>query len=271
MKYHLSKQPHMTGKPAAKQIGEEMPRLLVCQHVAHEILGTLNPLLKDAGFRIRYVNFGRHPDAAPSLDGYDGLVVLGGPMSANHADRHPHLTTEMRLIEKAIQKELPVLGICLGAQLIAKTLGARVYENAEKEIGWYDVSPTEGASNDPVAGHFERREKLFQWHGDTFDLPRGAAHLASSALCENQAYRYGDNVYGLQFHLEVDERMIERWLTVPVHVKEIESTNGKIDPRKIREETPANIGRLKQLGDRAFGNFMKLFGARERRYGLPSR
>lgn len=248
-----------------------MPKLLVCQHVAHEILGTLNPLLKSAGFRIRYVNFGRHPNAAPSLDGYDGLVVLGGPMSVNHTDRHPHLTTEMRLIEKAIQRELPLLGICLGAQLIAKTLGARVYESAEKEIGWYDVSPTECASGDPLAGHFEKREKLFQWHGDTFDLPRGAVRLASSALCANQAYRYGDNVYGLQFHLEVDERMIERWLTVAVHVKEIESLNGKIDPRRIREETPANIGRLKQLGQRAFGSFIKLFGGGEKRHRLPSR
>ena len=98
-----------------------MRKLLVCQHVPHEILGTLNPMLKRAGFRIRYVNFGRHPDAEPTLDGYDGLVVLGGPMSAYDDHRLPHLAVEMRLIESAMQRKLPVLGICLGAQLVARS------------------------------------------------------------------------------------------------------------------------------------------------------
>jgi GMP synthase (glutamine-hydrolysing) len=248
-----------------------MPRILVCQHVAHEILGTLNPLLKSAGFRIRYMNFGRHPDAEPSLEGYNGLVVLGGPMSVNHVERHPHLGTEMRLIEQALEKDLPVLGICLGAQLIAKTLGARVFPNQEKEIGWYDLFPTKAATDDPVCGRLGPAEKVFQWHGDTFDIPQGAVHLASSPLCASQAFRYGPNVYALQFHLEVDEPMIERWLTVPMHVKEIENLNGKIDPQKIREETPAHIHRLKQLSDKVFGDFINLFGPRERRHRLPSR
>ena len=131
-----------------------MKKLLVFQHVPHELLGTLNPMLKKAGFRIRYVNFGRHPDAQPRLDGYDGLVVLGGPMSVNDEDRLPHLVTEMKLIEAALSRNLPVMGICLGAQLIAKTLGAAVYPNQEKEIGWYDVSPTDHAQSDPLLGAF---------------------------------------------------------------------------------------------------------------------
>ena len=106
-----------------------MKKLLVFQHVAHELLGTLNPLLKRAGFRIRYVNFARYPDAQPSLYGYDGLIVLGGPMSVNDTNRLPHLITELKVIEDALRREIPVLGICLGAQLIAKTLGADVYPN----------------------------------------------------------------------------------------------------------------------------------------------
>src|SRR5262249_12848523 len=168
-----------------------MKKLLVVQHVAHELLGTLNPLLKNAGFRLRYVNFARHPDAQPALDGYHGLVVLGGPMSVNDADQLPHLITEMKLIEAAMSRNLPVLGICLGAQLIAKTLGAAVYPNKEKEIGWYDVSPTADAQSDPLLSGFAAAEKVFQWHGETFNIPRSSRHLAFSSLCPNQAFSYG--------------------------------------------------------------------------------
>src|SRR5262245_35056912 len=119
-----------------------MTKLLVLQHVAHEILGTLNPLLKSHGFRIRYVNFGRHPDAEPSLEGYQGLVILGGPMSVHDTKIHPHLKTELTLIDQALKRGVPMLGICLGAQLVARALGADVKPNRYKEIGWYDVSPT---------------------------------------------------------------------------------------------------------------------------------
>lgn len=248
-----------------------MKKLLVLQHVPHEILGTLNPLLKRAGFRIRYVNFARHPDAEPSLDGYDGMVILGGPMSVNDAHRLPHLNTEMRLIEQALQRDLPVLGICLGAQLIAKTLGARVYANGEKEIGWYDVSPTDHGEADPLLAEFGESEKIFQWHGETFDIPRSGLHLAFSSLCAHQAFRYGANVYGFQFHLEVDEPMIHRWLRVAENKKEISTLGGKIDADQIQAVTPLYIGRLKQLSERVFGEFTRLFGAEKSRCFLPSR
>jgi len=248
-----------------------MKKLLVFQHVPHEILGTLNPLLKRAGFRIRYVNFGRHPDAQPSLEGYHGVVVLGGPMSVNDSDRLPHLRTELNLIEDAMKKSLPVLGICLGAQLVAKTLGANVYPNSEKEIGWYDVTPTEEASSDCVFMHFRQTETIFQWHGDTFDMPHGASHLASSNLCGNQAFRYGLNVYGLQFHLEVDEPMIHRWLKVPENRSEIASLNGNIDADHIHNETPLHIQRLHKLSNHAFSAFIDLFGIEKTRRGLFSR
>ncbi len=210
-----------------------MKKLLVLQHVPHELLGTLNPMLKRSGFRIRYVNFARHPDAQPSLDGYNGLVVLGGPMSVNDSNRLPHLTTEMRLIEQALRRNIPVLGICLGAQLIAKTLGAAVYPNKEKEIGWYDVSPTDEAESDPLLLEFQKTETIFQWHGETFDIPKSTRHLAFSSLCANQAFRYGNNVYGFQFHLEVDEPMIHRWLRVAENRKEIAALDGTIDPERI--------------------------------------
>ena len=235
-----------------------MRKLLVCQHVAFEILGTLNPLFKRSGFRIRYVNFGRHPDAQPHLDGYHALVLLGGPMSVDDVRSHPHLQTEIRLIEEAVERGIPTLGICLGAQLIAKALGAHVRRNREKEIGWHDVSVTRAAQHDPLLSHFRPTERIFQWHSDTFDIPRGAAHLAVSESCENQAFRYRHNVYGFQFHLEVDEPLIDRWLRVPVHRQELESLNGKIDPDGIRRETASRIDHVKKLSDRTFGEFARL-------------
>ena len=236
-----------------------MKRLLVFQHVAHEILGTLDPLLKRAGFRIRYINFSRQPDAQPSLEGYDGLIILGGPMSVNDSDRLPHLTREMHVIEQAMKRGLPVLGICLGAQLIAKALGAAVYPNQEKEIGWYDVAPTKAAKDDPLLGKWLRSEKIFQWHGDTFEIPRTSRHLAFSSLCSNQAFRYGSNVYGFQFHLEVEERMIQRWLGVKENQIEIASLGEKINAERIHAETALHIRRLHELSDQVFSEFIKLF------------
>ncbi|MPZ77965.1 MAG: amidotransferase [Deltaproteobacteria bacterium] len=248
-----------------------MKKLLVFQHVAHEILGTLNPLLKSAGFRIRYVNFGRHPDAQPSLEGYHGLVVLGGPMSVNDDHRFSHLTVEMKLIEDAMARNLPVLGICLGAQLIAKTLGAAIYPNHQKEIGWYDLRPTVEAAQDALLKSFGQTEKVFQWHGDTFDIPTGAVHLAASPLCSNQAFRYSERVYGLQFHLEVDEPMIRRWLRVPGNRDEIASLHGDIDPDQINVESETHIRRLHKISDDTFSEFIRLFGVEKTLWRLPSR
>jgi GMP synthase (glutamine-hydrolysing) len=186
-----------------------MKRILVFQHVPHEELGTLDFLLREAGCEIHTVKFWRAGSAPASLEGFAALIVLGGPMGVYEADKHPHLAAETRLIETALNKDLALLGICLGSQLMANALGARVYPSGIKEIGWYDLTPTPDAKNDPLLRHLRAREKVFQWHGDTFDLPTGAVHLAFSPLCPNQAFRYGRNAYALQFHLEVDRKMID--------------------------------------------------------------
>ncbi|MEZ5565103.1 MAG: gamma-glutamyl-gamma-aminobutyrate hydrolase family protein [Gammaproteobacteria bacterium] len=248
-----------------------MRRLLVFQHVPHEILGTLDPLLRDAGFRIRYVNFGRHPDAVPDMDAYDGLIVLGGPMNCDHVTRHRHLAIEVTAIQAAVRDGKPVLGICLGAQLLARALGAPVSRNPGKEIGWYDVVPTDHGRRDPLFRHFASAEKIFQWHGDTFAIPDGAVHLASSAACPHQAFRFGRNVYGLQFHLEVDQPMIDRWLKAPANKRELAALKGTIDPLTIAAETPQFIARSRTLGDSVFTQFISLFQGPRRRTVLPSR
>jgi len=248
-----------------------MTKILVCQHVGYEILGTLNPLFKDAGFRLRYVNFGREPEQRPTIQGYDGLVLLGGPMNVDEEGRFPHLTHEIRLIEAAMKKQIPVLGICLGSQLIAKALGAHVGRNSVREIGWHEVALTEAGGQDPVLGHFQPQEPVFHWHGDTFDLPKGAIHLASSRDCRHQAFRYGDRVYGFQFHLEVDEPMIERWLVVPQHLNELLEVKEKTTPERIRAETKERMSGLKALSQKTFGELLKIFGEKKKYCCPPSR
>lgn len=151
-----------------------MRKVLVFQHVAHEILGTLNPLLKARGLRVRYVNFDRNPDEKPSVEKYDGLIVLGGQMGVYEADKYTHIKVEMQLIEQALKKGIPILGICLGAQILAHVLGANVRKSPIKEVGWHDIDLTVAGEQDPLLGHFQKREKIFQMHGDTFDLPKTA-------------------------------------------------------------------------------------------------
>jgi len=237
-------------------------KVLVFQHVPYEILGTLDPLLRRGGYRARYVNFGREPDAEPEVDieKYDGLIILGGPMNVDMTDAYPHLDTEVRLIRKMMEQEAPILGICLGAQLIAKSLGATVRTNPEKEIGWYDISLTEAGKRDPVMGHLVDTRPIFEWHGDTYDLPEGAVHLATSPTCANQAFRVGTNVYGFQFHMEVDAALIERWLNTPVYQAEIAATDGRIDPDVIRAETAKHIDDLTALSEQVFDSFLDLMG-----------
>ncbi len=247
-----------------------MPKLLVFQHVAHEILGTLDPLIRDSGCRIRYVNFGRENYEIPDLKNYDGLIILGGHMNVDQVDEYPYLKPELETIKEAISLDIPILGICLGSQLLAKALGAKITKNQCKEIGWYDVMATDEGRADPLFSKFKKVEKLFQWHGDTFSIPDGAVKLATSVNCDNQAFRYGNKIYGLQFHLEVDEPMIQRWLVAPTNQKELEQLKGIIDPDQIRMDTPSYIDDLMSLSDKTFGEFINLFERKEKTHVLPS-
>jgi GMP synthase (glutamine-hydrolysing) len=186
-----------------------VPKLLVLKHVAHEPLGTLDPLLRGSGFRIRYVNFGRDVHLRPSLEGYQGLIVLGGPMNVDQADQYPHLRTEIAAIREALRLDVPVLGICLGAQLLAHELGAEVGPNREgkHEYGYYPLHPTEAGR-----GLIPDGLMVLQSHYHQFGIPAGADLLASTDLYENQAFRYGATAFGLQFHPEASHRSLKRWI-----------------------------------------------------------
>ena len=248
-----------------------MGKILVFQHVPYEILGTFDPMIRDRGCRVRYINFGRDPETVPNVTKYDGLIVLGGPMNVGQADDYPHLTTEMNALRVALDHRIPIMGICLGAQLLAKTLGAQVSRCPEKEIGWYDVTPTEDGLVDPVLKHFKQTRKIFEWHGDAFENPPGAVRLASSKAWANQAYRYGDNAYGFQFHLEVDEPLVHRWLNTPRYLEELSALKGRTDPETIRKETTLYIEELKALSRDVFGSFLDLIKPDKENISMASR
>lgn len=233
-------------------------RTLILRHVPHEHLGTLALILRSNNLSYDYINF--YEDANPkiSFDGLSALIILGGPMNVYETDNYPFLEIEDKLIKKAIEKDISVLGICLGAQLIAKSLGAQITKSREKEIGWYPLKITDEGTKDRLFKHLNIEETVFQWHGDTFEIPKGAAHLAESPLCPNQAFRFGSNVYGLQFHIEVTPDMILEWLNVPENRKEIVTLKDKINPEVIKSEIPRFIDRLNLLANSVFGEFCGL-------------
>lgn len=248
-----------------------MAKVLVFQHVSAEPLGTLDPMLRRRGHRIRYINFHRHPDTKPDVSRYDALIVLGGPQHPDQGHIYPHLDVEMRCIEEALKRDIPVLGICLGAQLMAYSLGGGVRAMKEWEIGWYDLVPSENAASDSLFSTLTKPHPVFQWHGYTFDLPHGATHLAASETCRNQAFRYGQHAYGFQFHLELDERLINRWLTMPMYLKDIETNSRRGDASTIREQTHELIDQSVDLSQEVFSRFLSPLGERDRRTVLPSR
>lgn len=174
-------------------------RAHILQHVPFEGPGSIASWLEGAGYETTGTRL-FETAVLPDTKGLDLLVIMGGPMSVNDEDSIPWLVSEKRFIRKAVASGMPVLGICLGAQLIASAMGARVYRNAVKEIGWFPVYGV--SSGDSSVFRFPPSEKVFHWHGETFDLPPGAVRIAGSDGCENQAFQLGRSVIGLQFHLE---------------------------------------------------------------------
>lgn len=225
--------------------------ILVLCHVPHEHPGRLDPALRARGIATRTVDFFADAQASPSLDGVAGLLVMGGPMNVDETARYPFLATEVRLLERALAQGLRILGICLGSQLLAKALGARVYPNPRKEIGWYPIFPTPAARDDPLLSSFDASETVFHWHGDTFDLPAGAVLLARSAACAHQAFRWGRAAHGLQFHVETTPDMIATWLSIPDNQAELAALppHQAVDLAALHAATSAHAARLAALSD----------------------
>ena len=196
--------------------------LLVLRHEPFEHLGYFEEILQNQNVSFVYSDL----DDILDLGGYDGLIVMGGPQSAND----PAMSVELYFVQQAINAKTPVLGICLGAQLIAKALGAHVYRNRKKEIGWAPVHFHPAAEDDPVFGGLPSPAMFFHWHSEAFTLPPGADSLAYSDKCRQQAFRYREIVYGIQFHPEITPEMILDWCDQPVNRGDADTLDDPIDP-----------------------------------------
>jgi GMP synthase (glutamine-hydrolysing) len=227
-------------------------KVLAFRHVPFEHLGMIGDSLGSHHIDCGYVDLYRGGTA--DLSGASGLVIMGGPMSAN--GNLPYIHHEIELIAEGAERGLPILGVCLGAQLIAKALGARVYANHVKEIGWYPLHWAGSAAQDRLHAGLTGSDTVFQWHGETFDMPQGAELLASSDACRNQAYRVRENIYGLQYHLEVTPAMIAQWLSEDAMCGDLREVTTRIDPE-------ANAARLAELAGMVFGRWCEMVRTRQ--------
>lgn len=230
--------------------------VLVLQHIACEPPGVYEDVLLERGGTIHRVELDEG-DSLPDWRGFDAIVAMGGPMSALDDDEHPWLVDEKRLIADAVRSGLPFWGVCLGVQLLAASLGARVYPGSAPEVGLLPVTLTDEALADPVFAGMPRELLSLQWHGDTFDLPDGATRLAGSSPYPNQAFRFGAAAYGVQFHLEVSPGLAREWADVPAYAESLERVLGPGALDRLLVELEANAAVVLSDGRRVFERWLE--------------
>lgn len=232
---------------------------LVVRHSAHEGLGLLGTVLREAGIQHRTVDFTNGDTAQPELRGAGGLIILGGAASVCELARYPYLADECRLVEQALTGGRPVLGICLGAQLLAHVLGARVYHGARREVGWGTVQLTADARQDPLFADAPGDDlAVFHLHGDSYDLPADARQLARSDLYEQQAFEWGAQVYGFQFHLEFTDTMVARLMADPETRTYVQEAGA--DPDQLAAVATEHAQRMAEPAREIFRRFFETCG-----------
>lgn len=208
-----------------------MKSAVAIRHVGFEDLGAFAPALRAAGYQVHYRDIGEQELSSPEPEKADLLILLGGPIGAYEDHAYPFLAEEIGILEQHLAANRPTLGICLGAQLIARAAGAQVFPSGVKEIGFAPIRLTQAGQSSCLAP-FADEPMTLHWHGDTFDLPAGAARLASTDLCENQAFAMGPNIIGFQFHPEASAKGFEKWLVG--HAAELAAA--RIDVPRLRSE-----------------------------------
>ncbi len=234
-----------------------MPKpILILQHYWCETPGIFLDVLRERNIATVTI-CGANGDAYPSdLSAYSGVIAMGGPMGVYEEDQYPWLRQEDALLKAAIQRDMPTLGVCLGSQLVAKAAGAEVKPGGRKEIGWYPITLSTAASQDPLWQSFPQTFEAFEWHGDIFSLPPGAVSLANSKLYPHQAFRIGQCVYAVLFHLEVTAEMIQTWLQA--FAGELSTVRSYIDPAAIEQDITTRAKRMNTLAREFMSRFCEM-------------
>jgi GMP synthase (glutamine-hydrolysing) len=227
--------------------------VVVLEHVGCETIGCLRDVLSAKQVTVRVVRLFEGEPVPANLETAAGLIVMGGPMGVYDHDRFPHLMDEMRLIEATVREEKPVLGICLGSQLLAAALGATVKASGQQEIGWHEVTLAPAAKTDGIWSGIPSKFMALHWHGDIFDLPAGAELLASSRMTAHQAFRYGKNAYGLLFHLEVTASGIAGMAAAfPGDLEQV-----GLSSSALIEQSQRHLPGLRIIGEQALGRWVE--------------
>lgn len=228
-----------------------MPTVFVLQHAACEPLGMIESALTQSGLSLHCIHAQNGAPVPQEIGTAAGLVVLGGSMGVQDQQQYPFLREELDLIKQAVARKVPILGVCLGAQLLASALGAGVRQNAGQEIGWHPVFLTAEAAEDPLWRGLPQTWTGFHWHGDIFETPPGAVSLASSVLAPCQAFRFGSFAYGFQFHLEVTDAIIRDWIAEFAG----ELTRESLDAAPILAGISEHLAPMQTLAQEVFGRW----------------
>jgi GMP synthase (glutamine-hydrolysing) len=231
-----------------------MSKILVLQHHPGETLGVISEALQSAALAWQYVRSYAGQPVPANLKGAEGLIVMGGPQGVYEQDKYPYLRDEIALVRSAVSEGKPVLGICLGSQVIAAALGARVAPAAAREMGWYPVRLAAAARDDRLFSGVPEVFTACHWHGDIFDLPAGATALASSEMSACQAFRYGDNVYAILFHVEITEPILDGW----VRGSAAELAREQIDSDAILADAGRRVSAMEPIAETIFGRWAAL-------------
>jgi GMP synthase (glutamine-hydrolysing) len=231
--------------------------VLVLQHIACEPPGEYETVLRERGANLHRVELDEGDQLPPWRD-FDAIVAMGGPMSVNDDAELPWLTGEKRAIGEAVRAGVPYFGACLGVQLLAASLGGRVYAGPEPEVGVLPVTLTPEGLADPLFAALPPTFPTLQWHGDTFDLPDGATRLAASPAFPNQAFRYGESAYGIQFHVEVLPEMAREWAQVPAYAEYAERVLGAGGMGRLLNEFDATQAAMRATGRDLFARWADL-------------